>query len=160
MGSEHWQPSIVRRFIKGFPSSARTALVETDAGLGYLKAMGAPEGPHTLAAELVGTQLAAWFGLSILDFAVIEVDDIMEIPFVDKEGNQTGMAQPGPAFITRAESGDTWSGDARQLGRLVNPQDVSRLVVFDTWTLNCDRYSYPPPAKCRRRLGLTETTCF
>lgn len=144
MASGNWQPSIVRRFIRGFPSSARTALVETDAGLGFLKAMGAPEGSHTLAAELVGTQLAAWFGLSILDFAVIRGDDIIEIPFFDSDGNQTGIAQPGPAFITRAESGDTWSGDGRQLQRLVNPQDVSRLVVFDTWTLNCDRHSYPP----------------
>ena len=25
----------------------------------------------------------------------------------------------------------------------MNPQDVARLVVFDTWLLNCDRYSQP-----------------
>jgi hypothetical protein len=112
--------------------------------LGYLKAMGGPEGPHTLAAELVGTQLAARLGLSTLDWAVIMLDDIVEIPFVDKDGNQTGKAEAGPAFITRRESGDTWSGDEKQLRRVVNPQDISRLVVFDTWTLNCDRHSFPP----------------
>jgi hypothetical protein len=143
MSSAAWQPSVVRRFVQGFPSSARTALVETDAGLGYLKAMGAPEGPHTLAAELVGTQLAQWFGLSTLQFAIIALDDIVEIPFLNNEGNRTGEGAAGPAFITRAESGDTWSGDEKQLRLVVNPQDISRLVVFDTWTLNCDRYSLP-----------------
>jgi hypothetical protein len=112
--------------------------------LGYLKGIGAPEGPHTLAAELVGTQLAAWFGLSTLDWAIIMLDDIVEIPFVDKDGNETGMAKPGPAFITRAEPGDTWSGDEKQLRRLVNQQDIARLVVFDTWTRNCDRHSFAP----------------
>ena len=71
-----WSPTTIRRFVRGFPSSACTALVETDVGLGYLKAMGAPEGPHTLASELVATQLAAWFGLSVFDYAVIAVDEI------------------------------------------------------------------------------------
>jgi hypothetical protein len=139
-----WQPTTIRRYIKGFPSSARTARVDTDAGQGYVKGMGGPEGPHTLASEWVGTQLAAWLGLSTFDFAIVRIDEVDEIWFVDKEGNRTGKAEPGPAFITRAESGDTWSGGEKQLRKLVNPQDVARLVVFDTWLLNCDRYSWPP----------------
>jgi hypothetical protein len=139
----HWQPTTIRRFIKGFSTSARTALVTTDAGPGYLKALGAPEGPHTLAAELVATQLARWFKLSTFDFAIVTLDEVDEIPFVDNQGNRTGLAAPGPAFITRQESGETWSGDEKQLRRLVNPQDIARLVVFDTWVLNCDRHSHP-----------------
>lgn len=144
-----WQPTTIKRFIRGFPSSARTALVETDAGQGYLKAMGGPEGPHTLASELVATRMASWFGLSTFEFALIDVDEIDEIPFVDQDGNQTGRAESGPAFISRSESGDTWSGDERQLARLVNPQDVARLVVFDTCVLNCDRYSRSPGGHAR-----------
>ncbi len=138
-----WQPTTIRRFIRGFPSSAKTALVETDVGPAYIKGMGGPEGPHTLASEWVATQLAAWFGLSTFDFAIVPLDAMDEVWFVDKDGNRTGKADPGPAFITRAESGDTWSGDEKQLKKLVNPQDVAKFVVFDTWLLNCDRHSYP-----------------
>ncbi len=151
-----WQPTTVMRFIRGFPSSAHTALVETDAGLGYVKAMGGPEGPQTLASEVVGTQLAKWFGLSTFDWSIIEIDEIDEIPFHDKHGKQVGQAEPGPAFITRAESGDTWGGTARELNLLVNPQDISRLVTFDTWVLNCDRHSMPknnPTGRARNNRG-------
>lgn len=138
-----WRPTTIRRFVKAIPSSAHTAIVETDAGKAYLKAMGGQEGPHTLASELVATRLANWFGLPTFDFAVIELDAIPEIPFFRPDGTAKGLATPGPAFITRGEQGQTWSGDRRQLRQLANPADVGRLVVFDTWTLNCDRYSQP-----------------
>lgn len=39
-------------------------------------------------------------------------------------------------------AGEPWGGTASQLDSLVNPDDLSRLLVFDTWTLNCDRH-YP-----------------
>jgi hypothetical protein len=92
-------------------------------------------------------------GLPVLDFAIVAVDEVDEIPFVDREGNQTGQAQPGPAFITRDESGETWSGDARQLAKLANPQDVGRLLVFDTWLLNCERHSVPRGDPQRERVN-------
>lgn len=142
---QDWRPQTIRRFVKGLPSSARTAVVETDVGLGYLKAMGGPEGSHTLASEVVVTQLAAWFGLPTFDWSIIKVDELDEIPFFDKNGNRDGLATPGPAFITRAEKGAPWGGTERELKHLVNSQDVSRLVVFDTWVLNCDRHSQPKP---------------
>ena len=137
--------------MKGLPSSARTAVVETDVGPGYLKAMGGPEGPHTLASEVVVTQLADWFGLPTFDWSIIQVDELDEIPFFDKQGNRTGQATPGPAFITRAEKGSTWGGADRELKLLVNSQDISRLVIFDTWVLNCDRHSQPLPESGRSR---------
>lgn len=102
--------------------------------------MGNPEGDQTLACELVGTQLARWLGIPILDFNTILVDDIDEIPFVNAAQVVEGKALPGPAFITRSEAGDSWGGEERQLRQLINPEDISRLVVFDTWTLNCDRH--------------------
>jgi len=141
-----WSPKTIKRFIRGFPTSCHTALVETDVGPGYLKAMGGPEGPHTLASELVATHLARWLGFPALDFAIIRVDEVDEIPFVNDEGKTIGHAQVGPAFITRAEAGDSWSGQERQLAQLVNPDAISRLVVLDTWLLNCDRYSWPKQA--------------
>lgn len=143
--SDIWSPTTIKRFVKAFSTSACTVVVETDAGKGYLKAMGNHEGPHILACELVATQLARWFELPTFDFAIIEVTDIDEIPFHDGT-----KAEVGPAFITRAESGDVWSGDKGQLAKLFNPQDISRLVVFDTWTLNCDRYSEPRGSPARK----------
>lgn len=120
-----------------------TAEVVTDAELAYIKAMGNRQGPHALACEYVGTQLARWFGLPTFDFAILTLDELDEIPFP-----RGGRAQPGPAFVTRAQPGYTWGGGADELAAVVNLDDVARLVVFDTWTLNCDRY--PPDLTVRK----------
>jgi hypothetical protein len=119
--------------------------VETDAGEGFLKAMGNPEGPHVLACELVGTLLAEWLGLPTLDSAIIWVGSDDEIEF---EGG--GKAAPGPAFITRAEKGMSWGGDSATLRKILNPVDISRLVVLDTWIRNCDRYRQEPNRRVNR----------
>jgi hypothetical protein len=131
-----WQPQKIRRFVRSFDTGAGTVLVDTDCGKGYLKAMGNPGGEHVLACEWVGTHLAKWFELPTLDFALVPVTEIDEIRF-----SKGGKALPGPAFITREETGQPWGGKKRELKRLINPQDISRLVVFDTWTRNCDRHS-------------------
>lgn len=143
-----WQPKEILRFNKSYPTSACTAQVVTDVGVGYLKALESPEGRHILASEFVGTSLANWFQLPTFDYATINLNaDLIEIPFFDRDNKRIGTAISGPAFITRAEAGDAWSGAADQLKRLVNPHDISRLVVFDTWTLNCDRYLEQPAGK-------------
>lgn len=136
MTSSAWQPTEIRRWIKAFPTSASTVLVETDVGPGYLKPLGNREGPHILGCEFVATQLASWFGLSTLDFALIDVTSDDEIWLFDETN-----AEPGKAFITRAENAEPWGGNPKQLKKLLNVSDISRLVVFDTWTLNCDRHS-------------------
>ncbi len=115
-----------------------TARIVTDVGPAYIKAMGNRQGPHPLAAELVATQLAAWMGLPTFEFAILEIDaNVDEIPFL-----RGGFATSGPAFVTKAALGHTWGGSEKELANLTNPEDVSRLVVFDTWVLNCDRH--PP----------------
>lgn len=131
----HWQPQTILRFIQAFNTSAATVRVETDQGEGYLKPLGNTTGPHLLACELVGTELARRFGLPTFDFAIIEVTEDDEIPL-----HHGGYAQTGPAFITRAERGVTWGGSPEELSKLENLQDIARLVVFDTWMLNCDRH--------------------
>ena len=89
-----------------------------------------------MACELVGTQLARWFGLPTFDFALMQIDaTIDEIRFL-----RGGRASSGTAFIARAVPGHTWGGSSEELDSLVNPEAISRLVVFDTWTLNCDRH--------------------
>jgi hypothetical protein len=81
--------------------------------------------------------LAEWLGLPTLDFALIELAPDDEIPLANGDD-----ALPGPAFISRAEdTGFSWSGDGRELKKIFNLNDISGLVVVDTWLLNCDRYA-------------------
>ena len=109
--------------------------VTTDAGRAYIKPMGNRQGPHVLATDWVGTHLASWFGLSTFDIAILMLqdDDVYDLP-------RGAKAEPGPAFAARAVAGDSWGRSGVQLELLVNPEDITRMVVFDTWTLNCDRY--------------------
>lgn len=142
MHSTNWNDATFHRFVKSIPSSTGVAEVVVHIeGIGltaYLKSLGNPAGPHALACEWVGSRLAAWFGLSTFDFGIMEIEENDEIPLGD--GN---LAEPGPAFVSRSEPGEPWSGAPRNLESLVNPEDISLLVVFDTWTLNVDRF--PPP---------------
>lgn len=142
--STPWRPTTFLRFEEGRGSSMDTARIVTDAGPAFIKAMGNRQGPHALACEYVGTQLAQWFGLPTFDFAILTIDtEVDEIPFL-----RGGSAKSGPAFVTRAAAGHTWGGSENELMCLVNPTAISRLVVFDTWTRNCDRH--PPDLSVRR----------
>jgi len=106
--------------------------------LGYLKALGNPDGPHALAKDLLGTHLAAKLGLPTFDYALIEITDIDDLPFA-----KSGKAEPGPAFVTRSEDGSTWDKDMRMLEKIDNPDAISGLVAIDTWLRNMDRYFLP-----------------
>jgi len=145
MNPGRWQPGIITRFVQLLPTSTNVVRVDTHAGEGFLKAIGNPEGPHALACELVGTQLAEWLGLRTLEYAVVEVTDDDEIPLTDGR-----IAMPGPAFITRAEKGFSWGGDADLLRRIRNPEDISGLVALDTWIRNCDRFRPEPRLRINR----------
>lgn len=133
-----WQPRTFLRFEKKLETSTGVALVVTDAGRAYLKPLGNQEGPHVLACEWVGTQLARWFGVLTPDCATMQIEPSDEI-----ELGHGRRALPGPAFVSRALPGHPWSGSEKELARIENPQVISWLVVFDTWVRNVDRF--PPP---------------
>lgn len=117
----------------------KTCRIVTDAGKAYIKPMGSPRGPHPLASELVGTELARWFGLPVADFAILNIEPDDEIPL-----HGDGLAQPGPAFASRALSeAIPWGGSSAELDRVENLDVIPHLVVFDTWTLNWDRHAPP-----------------
>ena len=52
-------------------------------------------------------------------------------------------AASGSCFATKALAGHVWGGTSNELSNIVNPEDITRLVVFDTWLLNRDRHEPP-----------------
>ncbi|MBL8210868.1 MAG: hypothetical protein JNK87_09160 [Bryobacterales bacterium] len=135
-----WSPTIITRFVRSLATSTGVAIVDTDCGEGFLKAIGNPEGPHVLACELVGSLLADWIGLPTLDFALVAITEDDEIPI-----GKGGIADAGPGSITRRAQGFAWGGDIETLQTIANPGDITRLILFDTWIRNCDRHRPVPP---------------
>lgn len=133
----NWNPTELTEVARSADTSTGATEVMTDAGRAYIKPMGNRQGPHVLATDWVGTHLARWFGLSTFDCAILPLgpEDTFPLP-------RGCTAQPGPAFATRALEGNDWGKSGLRLDVLVNPNDITRMVVFDTWTLNCDRHHY------------------
>lgn len=133
----NWNPTRLMEVGRTLDTSTGPARVMTAAGPAYLKALGNRQGPHVLATDWVGTHLAKWFGLSTFEIAILwlQEDDVFDLP-------RGAKAKPGPAFAARAMAGDPWGKSGLQLNLLVNPEDITRLIVFDTWTLNCDRHHH------------------
>lgn len=168
-----WTPTRIVAVLQQLDTSMGTTRVVTDATQGYLKTLGNREGPHCLASELVATALARWFGLTTADWAIYELkaEECVDL-------FRGARMRPGPAFISRHVPGGVLDsgGAADDLRDLENPDDITRLVVFDTWVRNCDRH--PPdlstrqanygnvylaatadPAR-RRLLAIDHTHCF
>jgi hypothetical protein len=148
-----WSPKRIERHERTLESSTRPSIVTTDAGRAYVKSVGNPEGLHALVSELVGSQLADQLGLPTLQFNLIQVDPTqVQIPLdVDEEKpwSERTFALHGPGFISREVSASPWSGSGQELDKLINPDDLTRLVLLDTWILNIDRHPRRPPDDSR-----------
>jgi len=133
-----WQPERLIRLVDPLNTSTKPLHVVTDKGEAIVKAMGNPMGPESLAFELVGTELARWFGLQTPDFAIVFLKDTPQnwcphFNIID-----------GPAFLSSYMRAETYEGQTTFLENLSKPEDIARLVVFDTWVRNRDRH--PPDA--------------
>jgi hypothetical protein len=128
------QPNEIIREIEKFPSSTSPVRVATDAGEGFVKSPGNPMGNAALISELVAAELGRWFGLRIPPFAVVTRCDI-EITMT-----RNGVAIAPPLFFSLAVDGTPRDGGDTFLSRLRDPGDVAKLVVFDTWIRNWDRF--------------------
>lgn len=116
-------------------SSSLAAHVSTDSGGHVIKVRNNPEGPKVLVNEWVGTSIATELGVLVPDFAIVDVPEQLNIPL------RPGLtAEPGPAFGSRFEEGQTWAGRS-SVPAVANAEAFSRLIVLDTWLLNVDRYS-------------------
>lgn len=134
---EHERPTRFR-VIQTRPTSTSVAQITTDKGSGFLKVLGNPQGPHALAADVVGTLLADWIGLPTADWCILPVS---EAATFDLPGGR--RSDPGPAFFSRELVGaEPWSGDPAELNDADNPEALSGLVILDTWIRNRDRF--PP----------------
>jgi hypothetical protein len=139
-----WNPGEFVRFGRSLGTSTFVAEVVMEEGAAYLKALNNPEGPHALAREFVGTCLARALDLPTLNYGLAQIDaTVDEIPL----GNGT-LAASGKAWVTQSEPGHVWGGTTAELEQLDNPQDIPRLVLFDTWVRNRDRHA---PSELNRK---------
>ncbi len=128
-----WKPTKINRVIEQLDSSTQPVIVETDAGIGYLKGMGNPQGDGCLCTELVAAELASWLGLEVPSFAVIALNFEVEM-------KRAGSLQLGPAFISRQIENPIIGPTDAVLKRLMNRQDLGKIIIFDTWIRNFDRW--------------------
>lgn len=131
----NWQPGAFRRVRRVGQTSMKTIEAECQGGRAFVKVMGNPEGPHRLAAEWIGARLGAWLGLAVPQHAIGD----WPAALCEKVLHGTD-AVAGPCFATKSLAGHVWGGTANELANIVNPADVTRLVVLDTWLLNRDRH--------------------
>ncbi|MEQ1403785.1 HipA family kinase [Neorhizobium sp. Rsf11] len=118
-------------------TSTKPLHVMTDEGAALVKYMGNRAGLDALVSELLAGELAGKVGLRTPDFAVVDIPIIeTSDPFV--------TVQPGPAFFSRWEQAQSLAPNSKLLASLRDPGDVSRLVVFDTWIRNKDRFADDP----------------
>lgn len=130
------RPQKITREIERHTAASKVVLVDTDAGVGFIKSPNNPMGSASVIAELVCAELGTWFGLNIPPFAVVS-DSQIEL-FMSN-----GRKVEYPAFFSKKiESVFPFDGTYVILNRLRNIDDISKIVVFDTWVRNFDRYAY------------------
>jgi hypothetical protein len=79
--------------------------------------------------------LARALDVMVPDFAIVDIPEHLE--FELSPGLQ---AEAGASFGSKFEAGQLWGGKS-SVPAVSNPEMFSRLVAFDTWLLNVDRYS-------------------
>lgn len=115
-------------------TSTKPVQVHTDDGLCLVKYLGNKQGREALVGELIGTELACNIGLKVPEFA------IMDFPLMDLGMGQNNPQQ-GPAFCSRWISDVmTFSPESSLLSNVRRKEDISKVVVLDTWLRNFDRF--------------------
>lgn len=96
--------------------------------------MGNKAGYDALICELIGTELARWIGLTTPDFAILHVPEFEHLdPIIQGES--------GPAFCSKwNDEAITLSPNTRLVAKIRQKDDIAKLVVFDTWVRNSDRF--------------------
>jgi hypothetical protein len=122
--------------------SSRPLLVETEAGRFVVKLVGGPDGPRALAAEWIGTSLAALAGLPTLELAALDLDPELAAPLVESELREAVQRGAGLCLGLRELSGAR-QARARELEQADDDFAV-RLLWVDLLLQNPDRRSENP----------------
>ena len=130
---QRWQPREIKRVIGVMDTSTKPIFASTDAGNSVVKYLGNRSGATALLCELIGSELANAVGLTTPDFAVAR------LPKIDLPDPSLTM-EAGPAFFSRWEEAVRLEPDSELLASLRQLDQLSLLVVFDTWIRNSDRY--------------------
>ena len=129
----------VRSVDLAFDSSAKVIFATVSSGGRlYVKGPSGLDGDAMLLREWFGSSLADAFGLQTLNYSLMaEPVNPLDghIPLADGSQLRTDMA-----FATRVEPGLAWEGGSEALLLVGNRSDFARMVVFDTWVRNVDRY--------------------
>ena len=134
--AKRWHPTkIVKIIDNDISTSTSPVIVLTEKGKGYFKAVENNEGANALARKFVGTALASWFGLSTFAYCLFEFDGQSEMTL-----NNGKHVNQGTGFMTKKESGSNWDKTTAMLDKIINKDDITRLVCFDTWVRNPDRH--------------------
>jgi len=115
-------------------TATNPAVVQTDAGTGYLKAIENDSGSDALAREFVATSLAELVGLSTFKYCLFDFDGKLEVILSNGAKVEKGME-----FMTKEEQGINGKAAMSMLNHLVNKDHIARLICFDTFVRNVDR---------------------
>ena len=129
-----WSPTKILRIAEVLNSSTRPLVVETDQGFALAKYCGNPQGRDSLCSELVAAELLQILGI---DAPAHEV-----IMFEGATLGQVPTPIPaGHAFLTEWQTtAITFSGSKGILEKTRNQEVITKLIVFDTWIKNFDRF--------------------
>jgi hypothetical protein len=133
----HWKPTFERVTGVVAATSTKPLRVMTDDGPAIVKYIGNKAGSDALICELIGTELANCIGLTTPDFAVAYM------PSLELPTHLFLRVESGPAFFSKWEDATSLSPRSTLLGNLRKPDDIAKLVAFDTWLRNKDRFSDP-----------------
>jgi len=129
-----WQPSKLLSVLEKLDTSTRPLKVLTDQGVALMKYPGNPMGKDALISEFLASELMLCLGIQSPPHGLLAVEERQD-PLVGVNLEQ------GVAFLTQwQEPAFTFSGRIEPLRKLQNPDIVSKLLVFDTWIQNFDRF--------------------
>ncbi|WP_166434076.1 HipA family kinase [Roseovarius spongiae] len=120
-------------------TSTKPLVVETDVGTALCKYCGNPAGTDALCSELIASELLALLSYDAPAHALVRLSKRFDL-------QEFGVhVEDGTAFLTRWEPlAITFSGEGGLLDSVSNPEMVSKVLVFDTWIKNVDRFVSSP----------------
>jgi hypothetical protein len=112
----------------------------SDGDLYSVKFQNNPFSARALASEFLATRIGLWLGLPMPQVKVIEVSDSLvnhELLRIETDNRLTRCAS-GRQIAFRYIPDALDSLPKRSLQKLLNSQDLIRVLALDKWTANCD----------------------